>query len=542
MINETETKLKFGYTSNDIGHFSKHILIYSCDVCHSILEKESIKIFMARKNSKSEIDVCSNIECIKKKRENTMLKEYGVVNAGLSSEIRNRVENTCLERYGTKHPMKNIELQKQSKIGCLKKYGVENPFQSNIIKNKIKSNNFEKYGVEYTSQLESTKEKIKETCIERYGVEHPMSCKDISDKTSKTWNEIIYNRMCNNTEIKPLFSKDVFVGFKNKDSYLFECRICGNKFENNYMGVVCYKCHPQPRSKPESDLSEFLKSIYTGEIKSNVRKPFNNEFEVDFYFPEENLAIELNGNYYHSELLGLKNKNYHVNKTDFCEEKGIHLIQIFEDEWVEKKEIIKNKLKHILNINDNKRIFARNCEVKIINNTECESFLKENHIQGNSVSSIKLGLYDNGTLISVMTLSHPRLNMGNKLNKLDEYELNRYSSNCIVVGGAGKLLSHFIKIYKPKKIISYADRRWTYYKSNLYEKIGFKKVSDGAPNYWYMNKKKYLHRFHRFSFRKNVLSKKLQSFDSNLTEWENMQLNGYDRIWDCGSLKYQMDC
>lgn len=47
-------------------------------------------------------------------------------------------------------------------------------------------------------------------------------------------------------------------------------------------------------------------------------------------------------------------------------------------------------------------------------------------------------------------------------------------------------------------------------------------------------------RMHRYSFRKNVLSKKLPIFDSALTEWQNMQLNGYDRVWDCGNLKYEI--
>lgn len=50
------------------------------------------------------------------------------------------------------------------------------------------------------------------------------------------------------------------------------------------------------------------------------------------------------------------------------------------------------------------------------------------------------------------------------------------------------MLSYFIKTYNPKKIISYADRRWTNINENLYSKNGFKKVSDGSPNYWYVNK------------------------------------------------------
>jgi hypothetical protein len=35
-----------------------------------------------------------------------------------------------------------------------------------------------------------------------------------------------------------------------------------------------------------------------------------------------------------------------------------------------------------------------------------------------------------------------------------------------------------------------------------------------------------------------TVEKKLDYFDPSETEWVNMQNNGYDRIWDCGSLVY----
>ena len=99
------------------------------------------------------------------------------------------------------------------------------------------------------------------------------------------------------------------------------------------------------------------------------------------------------------------------------------------------------------------------------------------------------------------------------------------------------MLKYFIAEYSPNNIISYADRRWSLGK--LYETLGFSKTKETFCNYWYM--KGYSNRIHRFNFRKNVLKEKLEVFDEKLTEWENMQLNGYDRIWDCGSLKYELD-
>ena len=63
--------------------------------------------------------------------------------------------------------------------------------------------------------------------------------------------------------------------------------------------------------------------------------------------PKLHIAIEYNGLRWHSEEFN-KDKNYHLNKLIKCNEKGIRLIQIFEDEWIEKQEIVLKKIKHIL--------------------------------------------------------------------------------------------------------------------------------------------------------------------------------------------------
>jgi len=59
--------------------------------------------------------------------------------------------------------------------------------------------------------------------------------------------------------------------------------------------------------------------------------------------------------------------------------------------------------------------------------------------------------------------------------------------------------------------------------------------SKSKPGYCYTD---YKNRFSRMKFQKHKLSNILEYFDPKLTEWENMQLNGYDRIWDCGNYVY----
>lgn len=84
--------------------------------------------------------------------------------------------------------------------------------------------------------------------------------------------------------------------------------------------------------------------------------------ELDIYLPDYKLAIEYNGLYWHSEQAGL-DKNYHIDKTMTCEEKGIRLIHVFSDDWEFKKEIVKSRLRSILGFNSN-RIGARKCTIK----------------------------------------------------------------------------------------------------------------------------------------------------------------------------------
>jgi serine/threonine protein kinase len=97
----------------------------------------------------------------------------------------------------------------------------------------------------------------------------------------------------------------------------------------------------------EIKLIDFIKEVYKDKIISKDRSILKN-LELDIYLPKIKLAIELNGLYWHSELY--KNKNYHLNKTKLCEEKGITLLHIFEDEWLEKLEIVKSIIKNKLNL------------------------------------------------------------------------------------------------------------------------------------------------------------------------------------------------
>jgi hypothetical protein len=131
-----------------------------------------------------------------------------------------------------------------------------------------------------------------------------------------------------------------------------------------------------------------------------------------------------------------------------------------------------------------------------------------------------------------MTFSNGRKALNTKIVD-GEYELVRFVTNgSSIAGGASRLLSHFITKFRPSKITSYADLRWS--EGRVYETIGFSKLTTPTIGYWYVDD--YTKRVHRFNFTKKSLVQ--EGADTKKTEWEIMQDLGYDRIWDCGHQKY----
>jgi len=322
---------------------------------------------------------------------------------------------------------------------------------------------------------------------------------------------------------------------------------CNNVYKvrpyNFLQGYRCPKCSKTRKfSNGEKSILKFIKKVYKGEIIENDKRILHGK-EIDIYLPELKIGIEYCGLYWHSELY--KNKNYHLNKLNLCHEKGIRLIQIFEDEWISKKNILKSKIKHILGLNVNKeKIFARKCTIKEISNSTKNEFLDKYHIQGKDMSKIKLGLFYDMILVATMTFNKPRICMSSQDRNMNNYELSRFATKgkYNIVGGFSKLLSHFKKNYEFEEVITYADLRYSSFDGNLYEVNGFTLSHQSKPNYWYFYKNSTLNRLHRFNFRKGNLKKLFpEIYDENLTEHEIMLKSKYLRIYDCGTLVYKLE-
>ena len=295
---------------------------------------------------------------------------------------------------------------------------------------------------------------------------------------------------------------------------------------NHLCGNGCPICANSEGSKMEKEMFDFVSSIdNTAEFRHKMGGT-----EIDIFIKSKNIGIEMDGLYWHG--YEFKGSNFHLDKTNKLKTYGIRLIHIFEDEYNDKKDIVKSRIMNILGKTPN-ILYARKTKIIMIDNKTSSLFMEENHIQGNCASSVRIALLYNNEIVSVMTFSKPRLNVRGE-KKEGVYELVRFCNkiNYTVIGGASKLLSFFIKEFNPVKIISYADKRWS--DGNLYKKLGFDLVSESKPSYFYV---KGLKRFNRFNFRKDVLVK--NGGDPKLSENEIMLDMGYKRIYDCGSMKFE---
>lgn len=418
-----------------------------------------------------------------------------------------------------------LEKRKQT---VKEKYDVDNVSKSNVVLKKIQNTMHEKYKGKHYTQTEEYRNRLKTGDIKRIQTEEGNKRK-IEANYKRAWERILSF----SDVVKPLFSFEEYKGCGFDKQYKWLCVKTGKQFYGWYHQALVPKSpYIHDGTDIECDIRDYLKNNNI-KFQKNTKSVIH-PYEIDFYIPDHNLAIECNGLYWHSETMG-KDRLYHLNKTKLCEDKGIRLIHIFSDEIINNPILVFSKLNSILKINKIP-LYARKCKIKEIESPLKSKFLNKYHSQGDDRASIRLGLFYNNKLTSVMTFGKKRKAMGHTHTK-DEYELIRYCNNFnfYIIGGASKLLKYFERKYKPKRIITYADKRWS--RGDLYFKLGFEHSHDSKPNYFYS--KNCLQRFHRFNFRKSQLEKKLENYDPNKTEWENMTRNGWHKIWDCGNMVFE---
>ena len=446
---------------------------------------------------------------------NRLLSEQTLINKHGSLEEANKIRiekirSTNLKKYGVNFPLQNKEIQQTTLNNIYIKYGTKSALQNKEVKEKAKRTLFEKYGDENFTN----REKAKISRLNTYINEHD----DILDSVVEN-NTNMYICKCTDSNCTKCKSKTFKIPYSVYHTRKYQgIELCTIKNPLGYVGSNTF-------------IEIFIKDILDkNNIKyySNDRKILDKK-ELDIYIPSKNIAIECNGCFWHSDIN--IDKNYHIDKYKKCKEKGIQLISIWED-WIKTKPfIIESILLSKLGIYKEK-IYARKCIVKEIDPKTCNNFLINNHIQGSAQASIKLGLYYNNELVSVMTFGKSRKCMNCKNNN---YELIRFCNklNITVIGGASKLFDYFIKNYNPNSIISFSMNDIS--SGDLYKKLGFTGGDKITNSYWYIDNKN-LKRSHRYAFRKSELVK--LGYDKHMTEFEIMKNLPYWRIYDSGQLRW----
>jgi len=462
---------------------------------------------------------------VKDKKKNTYTEHFGVDHPAKTKWFHEKIRETSKDKYGKDHYFQTEEFKLRYRETSLRNWGTIHPSLAEEVIAKKQNTNLERYNTKEVLANKDIRKQIQINCIKNYGVSNFYQTETSVTNRLKTFHNKVIEKY--KKEVKPLFSFEEWKDSNNRSSLEWECMKC-NKTIKGYLYCGhpprCLNCYPilHGFSKMEKEVEEFL-SNYISDIDTNSRKIIGPR-EIDIFIPKYNLAIEFDGLFWHSELNNT-DKNYHLSKTQECLSKNIKLIHIFENEWLNKREIVESILLNNVGVHSNK-IGARQCIVKEVSSKEAFNFYEENHIQGSNYSSFNLGLYHNNELVSCLSFSKPRF------NKNYEWELTRFANklNTKVMGSFSKLWER-----KPKgSIISYSDKR--YFTGEIYKKYMIQK-KDSAPAYWYFDKSGNLES--RVNYQKHKLEKLLPIFDSKLSEWENMKNNGYNRIWDCGNYVFE---
>ena len=188
---------------------------------------------------------------------------------------------------------KDKETIRKYKETCLEKYGVENPSQAKEVKDKKKETTLLHYGVENPLQSEEIKKKISNTVMKRYGVKWITSSIDFINKSRDT----MYKKYgC----IQPMHNEEIV-------NRMLETKRRNNSFHT---------------SKPEEELYLYIKDKFPL-VERQYNKDIRYPFDCDFYIPELDYFIELNGFCSHGgHPYNPKNKN-DVNKLNSWKEKSV---------------------------------------------------------------------------------------------------------------------------------------------------------------------------------------------------------------------------
>lgn len=524
MLNESKTLEQFGYSTQNLKPNSAKFVSLICDYCG----KETTKPYCKFLRSRSIIakDSCSEMQCISKKRQESFSTKYGG-HPAKTDDVKRKKKNTNQLRYGCSNVFQSDEIKQKIIQTNRSKYGVDYPMQNSAIMNKSSETNQKRYGAIRPLMNPNIKKQQEETCLRLYGHKTPAATDEFKKKEREKFKAKYGVEFGSQVHMTASV-----VNKLNDRNWLHDQHIVQKKCltqiaeelglsaTSKTISDYCKKHGIEVQktivSRQEKEICDYLRSISVNFEKSN--RTIIAPQELDIYVPAHKLAIEFCGLYWHSDEY--KVSSYHKDKLIACRNAGVRLITIFEDEWAHKKEIVKSKLQNILGAKDTEKTHARNCIVRISKSTK--EFLEKTHLQSFAAQKISYELVDkNNKCLAVMTFGKPRYSTKH------QWEIIRFSTKGLVVGGASKIFAQFVRDCNPESVISYCDLRWG--TGKVYEAMGFVKTRETKPGYFYC---KNMFRYSRQKFTKKKLV--LLGADPNKTEYQIMKEQGFNRIYDCG--------
>ena len=462
------------------------------------------------------------------KAKETFLKKYGVDNPSKSKEVHDKVRKTNLDRYGVECSAQSYVVKEKIKATNLKKYGVEYSFQAEAVKEKIKDTCIERYGVDNPSKSEVIKSKIVESNRKNLGVDYPMQSKDVLDKSRATSFEKYGTEYPNQSEIvKSKIDASTLEHYGvNRACKLdeFKQKIVDTNRERYGVDYTCLIYSGKLKGNDSSYNRSFAELLDINNIT------YEREFLLQKYsydFKVGNTLIEIDPTATHNTYFSPYGDNridvnYHRDKTKLAKDNGYSVIHIFEWDDINKvMQLLKNRV----------TIYARKCEVRMVSEVDTGNYLDTYHLQGTCRGQkIRLGLYYNNQLVSLMTFGKSRF------NKNCEYELLRYCASHNVVGGAEKLFKYFIDNYKPSSIVSYCDT--SKFSGKVYDTLSFEFIKTNKPRkHWYsMKERRHITDGLLLSQGYDRLFK--ESHGKGTSNEELILARGYLPVYDCGQSTY----
>lgn len=506
---------------------------------------------------------------VREKITATNLEKYGSECVWGNKEIRQKCNDTYYAKTGHRQPLDDPAVRNKIRSTNQQKYGVDAPLQNKDILHKSEQTNLDRYGYINPMQNINIQRKAQATCLERYGntcylqsdIGRMQTASAMESRYNKHWYSQTadwkYMRMTDPAKLSNLVEFDtdpksyILSHFDVKPTLRELSDSIGTGTEAASLRVNRANCTDLVAyvySYMENEVYNAIHSIHPEiVVERNTHKVITPQ-ELDIFLPEYNIGIECNPTSTHNSSINTFDSSasptapgYHLMKTEKCEDRGIFLFHIFGSEWTYSRDIIISMLRNLLGKCDRK-IYARNCEIREVAWSEAEKFLNMNHRQGSANSPIRLGLYYENKLVSLMTFGKMRASIGtsSKEDLSNCWELVRFCSelNTVVVGGASKLFKYFIDKYSPEEVRSFSDRAHT--RGNLYEKLGFIKVRTSNPGYVWVDLRTDIS-YHRFCSQKQNIAKFLHDPDVDLskTERQIMIEHEFVQMYDCGTILWK---